>query len=52
MKTFAELYASADEELRYRLDERAAIHQYDGGLTKDEAEKRTAEDYQRDMNSI
>jgi len=39
-ETFAALYSAADEEGRYALDERAAIREYDGGLSREEAEAR------------
>lgn len=45
--TFSQIYETSNEELRYRLDERAAIHEFDGGLSLEEAEKRTAEAYSR-----
>ena len=38
MITFKELYESVDADFRYLLDERAAIHQYDGRMTRVESE--------------
>jgi hypothetical protein len=37
--------SSIPEDSRYELEERAAIHQFDGGMTKEAAERRTIEDY-------
>ena len=31
------LYHLADEQVRFKLDERTAIFQYDAGLSRDEA---------------
>lgn len=45
MSRFAEIYAAAGEGLRYNLDERAAIHRFDGGATKEDAERMAAEAY-------
>jgi hypothetical protein len=44
---FAELYKTANEEGRYALDERAAIYEYEAGLTRDEAEAKAALDFSR-----
>lgn len=40
-QSFEYLYSLADEDMRYLMDERAAIHEFDGGLTRDRAEQRT-----------
>lgn len=42
--TFFSLYACSKSEVRYLLDERAAIHEFDGHLDRDEAERRAAEE--------
>lgn len=42
---FADLAAAADEGGRYALEERAAIHEHDGGLPRHEAERRAAEEH-------
>lgn len=42
---FKSMYVPADEDTRYELDERAAIHEFDGWLSRDEAEQRTAEEW-------
>ena len=39
--TFKELIDITPEDQRYELEERAAIHEFDGGLTRVEAEIRT-----------
>lgn len=33
---------------RYAVEERAAIHEFDGRMERDAAERRTLEDYHRD----
>lgn len=38
---FADFLSTFDEEKQYRLRERCAIHVFDGGLTRAEAEDRT-----------
>lgn len=38
MISFQELYESVDEDFRYLLDERAAIHEFDGKMTRPKAE--------------
>lgn len=38
-KKFAAVHAAASPELRYLLDERAAIHQHDGKATREAAEE-------------
>jgi len=52
MKTFASLYSTADEELRYLLCERAAIHEFDGRLSRGEAERRTVGEYLAEQNEL
>ena len=44
MITFQELYESVDEDFRHLLDERAAIHQFDGRMTRAESEIRAVKD--------
>lgn len=44
MITFHELYESVDVDFRYLLDERAAIHEYDGKMTKKDAEAQAVKD--------
>ena len=44
MITFQELYESVDEDFRYLLDERAAIHQFDGRMTRAESEIQAVKD--------
>lgn len=44
MITFQELYESIDEDFRYLLDERAAIHEYDGKMTRKDAEDQAVKD--------
>ena len=44
---FAALYAAAGPELRHLLDERAAIHEFDGRAPRAEAEGLAAGDYHR-----
>lgn len=44
MITFQELYASVDDDFRYLLDERAAIHEYDGRMTRKAAEIQAVKD--------
>lgn len=39
--TFKELITITPEDQQYELFERAAIHEFDGGLTRVEAEMRT-----------
>lgn len=48
--TFRQLWENGDEEVRYLLDERAALNQYDGGLSRIEAEIRTALDFKNERN--
>lgn len=36
------IVAGLDAEARYQVEERAAIHEFDGGLSRVEAEKRAA----------
>lgn len=43
--TFSELYETADVDTRQWLDERAAIREYDGNVTRREAESATARDW-------
>lgn len=45
--TFKELVASVREDQRYELEERAAIHEFDGGLNRVEAEIRTVNEYHK-----
>ncbi len=40
MISFSELYDSVDSDFRYLLDERAAIHEFDGKLSRPAAEER------------
>ena len=40
MIAFKELYDSVDSDFRYILDERAAIHEFDGKLSRQAAEER------------
>jgi len=40
MISFQELYTSVDTDFRYLLDERAAIHEFDGRLSRQAAEER------------
>lgn len=47
MTTFAQLWQEGSTEVRHLLDERAAIREYDGGLTRIEAEIQTALDYHK-----
>ena len=42
---FAHVYAEADEAVRYALDERAAILQFDANLPRHEAEERAAREW-------
>lgn len=44
--SFAQIYAAADEQRRCEMDERAAIYEYDGKFSREEAETRTARDFQ------
>ena len=39
--TFADFLFTQSEEMQYRLKERCAIHEHDGGLSRLEAEQRT-----------
>ena len=50
--TFAELWRSCDDELRYQLDERAAIHEYVGTMTREEAENRTVREYYENLCNL
>jgi len=50
--TFTSLYSTSDKELRYLLDERAAIHEFDGRLTREEAERRTVGEYLAKQNEL
>lgn len=43
--TFSELYETADADMRQWLDERAAIREYDGNVTRREAESATAREW-------
>lgn len=43
--TFSELYEVADADARQWLDERAAIREYDGNVTRREAESATAREW-------
>lgn len=45
--TFKELIAITPEDQRYELEERAAIHQFDGGLSRTEAEIRTVNSHHK-----
>ena len=45
--TFAELYESLNADGQCWLDERAAIREYDGGATREDAEKAAAREYER-----
>jgi hypothetical protein len=45
--TFKELIAITPEDQRYELEERAAIHEFDGGLSRTEAEIRTTKSHQK-----
>ncbi len=49
---FKKLYDAADEEGRYVLDERAAIHEFDGQLPREEAERRTAEECKEQLEFL
>jgi hypothetical protein len=44
-QSFAECWQAADEEGRYWLDERAAILEYEGRFTREEAETKAALDF-------
>jgi len=44
MITFKELYESVDEDFRYLLDERAAIHEFDGRMKRGQAEQQAVID--------
>lgn len=44
MITFQELYDSVDADFRYLLDERAAIHEFDGRMTRKDAETQAVKD--------
>lgn len=44
MITFQELYETVDADFRYLLDERAAIHEYDGKMTRSAAEAQAVKD--------
>lgn len=44
MTNFEYLYEISNEETRYRLDERAAIQEYDGHLPRPEAEARAVDE--------
>lgn len=44
MITFQELYESVDADFRYLLDERAAIHEFDGRMTRQAAEIQAVKD--------
>ena len=44
--TFAELYEYLDADGRYWLAERAAIREYDGGTTREDAEEAAAREYE------
>lgn len=45
--TFSQTVESVPHHERYELEERAAIRQYDGGLSQIEAEIQTALDYHK-----
>lgn len=45
LPTFAELLAAADEQGQFELIERAAIAEFDGGLTREQAERLAANEY-------
>lgn len=47
---FQTFISSIPEDWRYSLEERAAIHQFDGGMTKEAAERRTIEDYRNEQH--
>lgn len=44
---FTELYETLDADARYQLDERAAIHEFDGGSAREEAEKMALREFMR-----
>jgi len=44
--SFDQLHAGADEQGRYALDERAAIYEYDGCLSRIEAERQAAAEWE------
>lgn len=46
---FFSLYAVSKPDARYLLDERAAIHEFDGLLDRDEAERRAAEEVEKQL---
>jgi hypothetical protein len=43
--TFAELYAQCTPDQQVMLDERAAIYEYDAGMTRKAAEQQAADDF-------
>jgi hypothetical protein len=47
---FQTFISSIPEDRRYEFEERAAIHQFDGGMTKEAAERRTIEDYRNEQH--
>lgn len=44
MISFQELYENVDADFRYLLDERAAIHEFDGRMTRATAEIQAVKD--------
>lgn len=46
--TFREAYAKGNEEDKYILDERAAITEFDGGLSRIEAEIQSVQSWLKD----
>ncbi len=48
--TFKQLWENGDEEARYLLDERAGLHEFDGELSRIEAEIRTVKEFKEEQN--
>ena len=46
---FFSIYACSNPDVRYLLDERAAIHEFDGRLDRDEAERLAAEEVEKQL---
>lgn len=47
MRSFHEFWNASSEEDRHLLDERSAIHEFDGKLSRLEAEIRTVREYKQ-----
>ena len=49
--SFGQVLETVPEGERYALEERAAIHEFDGNMTRTDAERRTVNDYLKNRGS-